>query len=467
MARGIVLRSLDEGHYSADGLAFGPDIRKLWGLPEVDYTAARAVQDSTPTLAYFFRVLVPWGPRGHHPKAWDDHESIGRIGALNASMSDTADLTPSPSATPEKHSPAAAGSAGNSLVSEKQAAHFLVSNLPSVGREMGDLLGKSILFEDVKAAWLDRAEILQRMQGARLLCHVDVLADHPDQGFMLWPLNDAIFFSGQLLMAAPGAIAENIRKQEMDEDWLDAFGEIVNIFVGGYSNRMKSQYPVQRALRKASVTQVEPDAPGMDEADVSIPEGLYFCLSANLDVEREARGPMLFFFPADALGLGPPDPAASEVECDTDLTDAIAEEFAALNLEALVVVLGDAPESVAQVVRAISVPGIDVLQAGQGYDVTEYLSSSNLDCVFLVVSSISQPMIVRAGKVRTLLSASCALILAGHDWTREYVLKARTEGIDDILVLPADDAAIREKCMKFIGDPDDRESLAGASLAGS
>lgn len=380
-------------------------------------------------------------------------------------MSDIGDSSHSPPATAAKDLPAGPAP-GQGSVTEKQAAHFLVSNLPSVGREMGDLLGKSILFEDVKTAWVDRAGILQQMQGARLLSHVDVLADRPDQGFMLWPLNDAIFFSGQLLMAAPGAIAENIRKQEMDEDWLDAFGEIVNIFVGGYSNRMKSQYPVQRALRKAAVAQMDPDAPGLDPADLPIPEDLYFCLSANLDVEREARGPMLFFFPAAALGLGPPDPAASEVESEDASEDTFAEELAALNLEALVVVLGDAPESVAQVVKAISVPGIDVLQAGQGYDVTEYLSSSNLDCVFLVVSSISQPIITRAGKVRTLLSASCALILAGHDWTREYVLKARMEGIDDILVLPADDAAIREKCMKFIGDPDERTSGLGALKAG-
>ena len=78
------------------------------------------------------------------------------------------------------------------------------------------------------------------------------------------------------------------------------------------------------------------------------------------------------------------------------------------------------------------------------------------------MSSINPPILARAGKVRALLSASCTLILAGHDWTRQYVVKAKKEGIEDILVLSADDAAIREKCLKFFGNFDNGQEIPHA-----
>ena len=382
-------------------------------------------------------------------------------------MSDSPDPLQKRSTPPKTEANAGSGGGDPPQVTAKEAAHFLTSNLPAVGGEMADLLGTSIVFEGTEAGWMDRNEILEQMQGRRLLCHVDVLGETNSCGYMLWPINDAISFSGALLMAARGAIAENIRKQEMSEDWLDAFGEIVNIFIGGYSNRMKSQYPLTRSLRKASVEVVDPDHLQGISGESPIPEGLYFCLSTRLDVERQTRGPLLFFFPVEALGLATPDPEQLEVGEDEESAEDIAGQYASLNLDALVVVLGDAPNSVSQVVRALKIPGIDVLQAGQGYDITEYLTSSELNCVFLVVSSINPPILVRAGKVRALLSASCALILAGHDWTREYVVKAKKEGIDDILVLPTDDAAIREKCLKFLGNFDNGQSVPGTTLSAS
>ena len=70
-------------------------------------------------------------------------------------------------------------------------------------------------------------------------------------------------------------------------------------------------------------------------------------------------------------------------------------------------------------------------------------------CVILLISKVNDQGLARAIKIKSVMGKTSPLVLAGPEWTRSAVIKARRYGADDILVTPADKDSILKKCRKY------------------
>jgi PleD family two-component response regulator len=170
-------------------------------------------------------------------------------------------------------------------------------------------------------------------------------------------------------------------------------------------------------------------------------------------------GPLELFFPPELLGLAAPSAeggaeasagkgkqaAAASKTNDGQKTDTISDSG-----ERIISIIGEDPEQFAVVEQSIAEADIQATRLSLEEDYRQSLLRDNPRCVFLLINKVNDQGLSKAIKVRAAMKKDCPLIVAGPDWTRSAVLKARKYGANDILMMPADREVIQKKYRKYM-----------------
>ncbi len=400
--------------------------------------------------------------------------------AANGPSPEKAADAPEPSVSGDaKDAPAAEDLLGEDFVRE-----FLIEGLDPVREELEALLGYLVSFEEQKTFWRKKSELLARTRGKQVLTRMRVGGEKEGYGYILLPLKDAVYFGGLLLMMPADSIAQVVKNGSFDGEVADAFGELANILVGCYSNQFKSAFPRRLTLKRDSLEAIVSGKTD-PESDHPFPEDDYYLVSARIRMGDKHYGPLELFFPAGIVGLPgelpgglpgasgfepAPVPGAASAAAPAEEPDAAARQsqkpgvqksqsqnsdsqshsgtFSAVRR--IVTIIGKDDAELEKIENSIRETGAEINRLDPDENLKDALSEDDTGCVFLLVSKVNDQGLARAIQVKAAMSKKRPLILAGPEWTKTMVIKARRYGADDILVTPADEALIRKKCRKYM-----------------
>ncbi len=433
---------------------------------------------------------------GHAGKVSSPGESPGKPPGKSA------DASESPVSGGAKDTPveeAAAGEAAGTealpaedLLGEDLVREFLIEGLEPVREELEALLGYLVAFEEQKTVWRKKSELLARTRGKQVLTRIRVSGEKEGYGYILLPLKDAVYFGGLLLMMPADSIAQVVKNGTFDGEVADAFGELANILVGCYSNQFKSAFPRRLTLKRDSLEAIVSGKTD-PESDHPFPEDDYYLVSARIRMGDKHYGPIELFFPAGIMGLSgetsgdasgdasgdtigvsgfepaPAPGAASAAKPAANPADAPREsqkpgdqKSQSQNFDSqtqpeafsavprIVTIIGKDDAELKKIENSIRETGAEINRLDPDENLKDALSEDDTGCVFLLVSKVNDQGLARAIQVKAAMSKKRPLILAGPEWTKTMVIKARRYGADDILVTPADEALIRKKCRKYM-----------------
>ncbi|MGM0453372.1 MAG: hypothetical protein ACQERN_09435, partial [Thermodesulfobacteriota bacterium] len=343
---------------------------------------------------------------------------------------------------------------------------ILLEGLDPVQEELGGLLGEEIAFIEPQTRYRKKHELLARTKGKQILTKIGITGEKSGQGFLLLPLKDAVHFGGLLLMMPADAIAQTVKAGKFEGDIADAFGEVGNILVGTYSNQFKEAFPFGIGLKKESL---EPLVPAqVDPAgDDPFPAGDYYLLTTKIQMGGKTYGPLEMFFPIDLLGMARPEaaeaaapekqqaaPAAgvgqSQKTGPGQKNDTPAGPAEAGRQRRIISIIGEDVSGADILEDSITEQDVELSKLSFESDFKQHLSRQNPCCVFLLINQVNDQGLAKTIKVRSALQNGCPLIVAGAEWTRTMVLKARQYGATDIIVTPADKEVIQQKYRKYL-----------------
>ncbi len=415
--------------------------------------------------------------QGHTPSAAggdsvDSGPLPGKPADVSGSpVSDDAIDAPAPAETAGE----AAGAdalASEDLLGEDFVRAFLIEGLEPVREELEALLGYLVAFEEQKTFWRKKSELLARTRGKQVLTRIRVSGEKEGYGYILLPLKDAVYFGGMLLMMPADSIAQVVKNGTFDGEVADAFGEIANILVGCYSNQFKSAFPRKLALKRDSLEAIVSGK--MDpESDQPFPEDDYYLVSARIRMGDKHYGPIELFFPAGVVGLSvtssfepAPAPGAAPAaqtaayigegqkpgaqKAESQNLDPSAQSGGVSAVRRIVTIIGRDDAELEKIENSIRETGAEINRLDPDENLKDALAEDTTGGVFLLVSKVNDQGLARAIQVKAAMSKKRPLILAGPEWTKTMVIKARRYGADDILVTPADEALIRKKCRKYM-----------------
>ncbi|MFO7838408.1 MAG: hypothetical protein R6X08_02765 [Desulfosalsimonadaceae bacterium] len=352
-------------------------------------------------------------------------------------------------------------------LSPETVSELLLEGLEPAREELEGLLGDSVSFAEEQTGFRQKRELLAKTRGKLVMTRIRAHTADGGQGaaYMLLPLKDAIYFGGVLLMMPAESITQTVKQGKFEGDVADAFGEVANILVGCYSQQFKAAEGIGLTLKKGEVEslvagQVDP------EADAPFPRGSYYVLAAKIGMGEKTYGPLELFFPPELLGLAAPEKAEAAAVSAAEPKAAAQERAAqkegpgqksdrpaAAGLaggQRVISIIGEDTEQFDVVEKSITDDGVQASRLSLDENFKQFLSRDNPSCVFLVIKKVNDQGLAKAIKVRSALSRETPLIVAGPEWTKSLVLKARKYGATDILITPAETDVVRKKYQKYL-----------------
>jgi len=359
--------------------------------------------------------------------------------------------------------------AEKALMSQEAIDEILTDGLEPAQEELGALLGDSVAFTEPQTGYKSKQDLLAKTKGKQVLTRIE--APGMGEGYMLLPLKDALYFGGVLLMLPADSIAQTVKYGKFEGDVADAFGEIANILVGCYNQRFHEAKGIKLSLKRGAVESLVAAQADLD-GDTPFPAGDYYLLSARIQMGEKTYGPLELFFPPTLLGLAAPagasqaaaaaaakaePPAAKAKPAATGQkpgagqksdTTSGAQQQAPKNR--VISIIGEDPGQAELVAQSIAEVGGQASRLSLDEDFKQSLSRDNPSCVFLLINKVNDQGLAKAIKVRSAMEKDCPLIVAGPEWTRSLVVKARKYGADDIVMTPADREVIQKKYRKYM-----------------
>ena len=185
--------------------------------------------------------------------------------------------------------------------------------------ELGALLGQELSCTDTKYQLTSKEELFSgESRSKSSLSHLKVVGDHEGEAFLILPTRTSIIFGGTLIMLPQDQIEENAKKEKLDGEVADAYGEVANILAGVLTQVFLDKYP--KSLRYIRTEVKELDASSVDVAsDLPFPPGKYFSCSSQLAMDGQSLGRIEIIVPAGLLDL-------VEVASQTDSSESSAGE---------------------------------------------------------------------------------------------------------------------------------------------
>ncbi|MFO8085052.1 MAG: hypothetical protein R6U27_12120 [Desulfobacterales bacterium] len=357
---------------------------------------------------------------------------------------------------------------------QKVIDSFLLESLVPVREELETLLGGSFGFIDQQTKRYNKKDLLSRTKGKQVLSKIKVTGDKQGEGYILLPLRDAVFIGATLLLMPPEAITQSIKQGKFEGEVADAFGEIINILVGCYSNRFRNDFPIKLALKKDILETLVPSQVDLN-SNQPFRADEYYLISTRIQTEDNLMGPLEVIFPLDVLGLGPDINIAGHSEKKvvsgkvpesnkSRSTDPEKRQQPSLSqnfvtgsdftgqevLSRLVVIIGQESSDVEVFQEITGGENIELIVLSPDDNLRQYFNHENLCCIFLFLENVNEQGLAQIIKVRAMLHTGCPLIAAAPEWTQSKVLKAVKYGATDILITPAEKNSVRRKFHKHI-----------------
>jgi chemotaxis protein CheY-P-specific phosphatase CheC len=338
-----------------------------------------------------------------------------------------------------------------SLVDQETIDAVLIDGLTAVQEELEAFLGDTVEFVEPQTGYKKKQDLLAKTRGKLVLARIAASGERSGEGFMLLPLKDAVYFGGVLLMMPPDGIAQTVKQGKFEGEVADAFGEIANILVGTYSQRFKAAEPIGLTLKKGAVEALVASQVDM-ESGAPFAGGDYYLLSARIRMGEKTYGPLELFFPPHLLGLTKDASHAGVEKTSAAQKPGIGQktDIAGKGKGRVITIIGDDPSQFAMVEQSITEADVVASRLSLDEDYKQGLSRDDLSCVFLMISKVNDRGLAKAIKVRSAMKRDCPLIVAGPEWTRSMVVKARRYGATDILMTPAAQEVVRRKYRKYI-----------------
>lgn len=368
------------------------------------------------------------------------------------------------------------------VLDQKIADVFLLEGLEAARDELEALLGDTLRFIEQQTNYYHKKNLLVRTKGKQVLARIGISGDKEGEAYLLVPLKDAILIGATLLLMPPETVTQTIKQGKFEGEVADAFGEIVNILVGCYSNRFRTDFPVKLALRKETVETLVPAQVNPDSNQVFGVDDFYV-ISTRMQLEDKVLGPLEMFFPIDVLGLAPgtnenapveeklidekpvisgQEQADFSEESRSPVKDSNSQPVFGQNFDTdvhvdgqgilpkKVVVLGRESEQVEELQEILGEENVEMDLLSPDSHLRQQLDYEKLCCVFLFLKKVNEQGFAEIIKIRAVLKMECPLIVAGPEWTRSKVLKAVQYGATDVMIIPAEKNSIRRKCHKYL-----------------
>lgn len=346
--------------------------------------------------------------------------------------------------------------------------------LNQVGEEIGTLLGKDLVCDDIKLEMVNKSDFFSdHCMEKSAMSLMKISGDREGYGFLFTQVPDAIILGGTLIMLPDDQIAEKAEKFDFDGESVDAYGEIANILAGSLTQVFLDRYPHQLRFVRTETevlvpTKLEPNS------DEPFPAGDYYLANCSIGMEGYELNRLSLLFPAEVFDLDPNQTDATTAASAADLPEgqtAPAESAPAASPTGEPATAVSAPA--APVALAPGESPVVLIISEQQNDAelfVEILSSSNCDCkvitfqddikalaeqhrphgIFLIMSQVGEKGFATAIKLQSVSKPAPPLIFAGPDWTRSTVMRAVKYGARDILMLPASNDEIQEKVSHHI-----------------
>ncbi len=349
---------------------------------------------------------------------------------------------------------------------QKVIEKFLFESLFSAQDELGALLGASLEFIEQETRYLIKKDLLAKIKGKQVLTKFRISGDKEGEGYILFPLKDAIFFGAILVMMPPDSITEAIKNGNFDGEVADAFGEITNILVGSWSNQFKTNFPLKLYLKKEAVETLVPAQVDLTST-VPFEAEAYYLLSTQIRMEDRVYGPLEILFSSEALGLPnliepkestrenritkqEPDKPKSQQSSSGQKSNPVFNTDGHKDQISIISVISHDKSQFKILQESLTQENVEVMLLSPESDLKQQLTNKNPCCVFLFVKKVNDLGFAQTIKARTALKKKCPLIVAGPEWTRTKVLKALKYGATDILITPAQKESIIKKIPKTL-----------------
>ncbi len=234
-------------------------------------------------------------------------------------------------------------------------------------------------------------------------------------------------------------INKNIKENTFSEDEADAFGEIMNILTGAFSNVFAESSFKKIHLRKDRMETLDPNKIETESPD-PMPESQYYLVSYTMQLGNRSLGELKMIFPLFILGIS--DQQAEYLEKVTNT--AYVEENPS------VAIISENSKENKVISTILEDLGCHILYLSFKENIKEKLRSYNIQAVFLIVNEINEKNLAKLIKVKSLLRGKHPIIISAPNWTRSKVIKAIKYGACDIINSPADPNDLKEKCEQQI-----------------
>jgi CheY-like chemotaxis protein len=335
----------------------------------------------------------------------------------------------------------------------------LGSALQQAGSEASMLLGQSLSVGESDALLTNRMTYFADMENALLVVGVESREDYPGQFQLIFTLRDAILLSGLLLGIPPARINEKRRLAIMEADDTDAFGEIMNQFIGSFNSVFQPGFSRKTHLKLLTSRKF---VPGIDQLTDREPlaDGEYLLYRVQLNMQGQEMDKLDLLVPqALACLFDPPQPkpvaAVAEEEAGEEFETAAegppAAAAPAFSPDAAIIILDDDELERGNLRASLAGIGLKLLDAELHADIRELIAQGAAKLAVVGVKDTDDRELALCIKLKSLLQDTpLPIIMCAPSWTRSGVLRALKYGASDIVLKPYVADEMVAKVRKFL-----------------
>ena len=195
---------------------------------------------------------------------------------------------------------------------------ILIACHDRIQEEVSALLGKPFKLGEPEFRLVSKEDLFSEPGGKEVLVHASLEGELQGNSCVLAGIKSAIYIGGTLIMLPESELENILSEEDYSEELQDSYGEIANIICGAVTRILEEQYPKNVRLVRKEQEVVVPVKVEI-ESDQPILDGLYYLMTAPMQLDGRELGPLRLVLPASPFGLessaegadAPPEPAVA------------------------------------------------------------------------------------------------------------------------------------------------------------
>lgn len=335
----------------------------------------------------------------------------------------------------------------------------LARSVAQAGEESSMLLGQTLTFDIGDSLKSNRISYFTGLDSAILVATVESKEEYSGEFYLLFTLRDAILMSGLLLGIPPARISEKRKLAIVENDDTDAFGEIMNQFIGSFNMIFKPSFPNKVHLKLVKPKKYVPDVDQITDVD-PVPDGEFLLFRTMPRMDGYEMDHLDILVPLSlAEQFDPPpvvveEPPPAETAAAAPSTESPAEAStveAAASTEETIIILEDNQQEREKLRECLAPTGLKLLDAALNADIRELLQQGTPRVAIVGVADTEDRELALCIKISSLSQDQpLPIIMCAPEWTRSGVLKAIKYGARDIILKPYSTEELVAKVRKFL-----------------